>query len=103
MKHVVGLRASRPTYWFAAAWKPGWAWRICTDLIASCLIDSSATHFASPLDLRTNSPRQNGSNLRSGALVLRGDAVGVSQVGFKPIERAVGPVVWYRVAAGMEN
>ncbi len=47
------------------------AGRICPDLCASRLVRSTATHCDGPLDLEPNPPRQNGSNLRLDALVLR--------------------------------
>ncbi len=46
------------------------AGRICPDLCASRLVRSTATHCDGPLDLGTNPPRQNGSNLRLDALDL---------------------------------
>ena len=44
------------------------AGRICPDLCASRFVRSADTHCDGPLDLGTNPPRQNGSNLRLDAL-----------------------------------
>lgn len=89
MQRVAALRANRPTPWVAAAWKPkgpgGYA------PISSRPVSSVAptTHFAGPLDLEPNPPRQNGAIKHEQALkdLCSGNGVAITFASNGPCPR----------------